>query len=273
MLRTLLLAMALLGLPQGVYAAPERVVSMNVCTDQLAMLVGPEQLISVSYLAQDPRSSAMAETAMTYPANGGLAEEVFLLRPDLVIAGTYTTRTTVDMLRRLGIPVVEFAPANSLEDVRAGLTQMGAVLGREKLAKELIARFDADLASARAPEGDRPRAATYYANSYTSGDGTLASDVMEAAGLANLAVELGFDGGGRLPLESLVMTDPDLVISGQRFDTPALAEAVLAHPALKRIHMRAGIAPIADRDWVCGTPFIIAAIRRLVQARNAVLGR
>lgn len=193
------------------------------------------------------------------------------MRPDLVIAGTYTTRATVDMLKRLGIPVVEFAPANNLDDIRARAAKMGEVMGQEARAMRLIAQFNTDLAAARAPEGPRPRAAIYYANSYTSGDETLASSVMEAAGLANLAIELGFEGGGRLPLESLVMADPDLVVTGRQFDTPALAQAVLKHPALRVVQADAGTAPVADRDWVCGTPFVIAAIKRLVAARDAVV--
>ena len=45
-------------------SAPERVVSIDPCTDQLAlMLAAPGQLVSVRHLATDPRSSAMAEEA------------------------------------------------------------------------------------------------------------------------------------------------------------------------------------------------------------------
>ena len=52
--------------------APRRVVSMNLCTDQLAMLVAGEgQLLSVSPLSADPRGSAMADVAAGYPLNHG----------------------------------------------------------------------------------------------------------------------------------------------------------------------------------------------------------
>ncbi|WP_354002086.1 hypothetical protein [Pseudotabrizicola sediminis] len=58
-------------------ASPQRVVSINLCTDQLAMLLAePGQLISVSFLAQDPRSSVMVDEALACPANRALAEEV-----------------------------------------------------------------------------------------------------------------------------------------------------------------------------------------------------
>ncbi|MEM8795630.1 MAG: ABC transporter substrate-binding protein [Pseudomonadota bacterium] len=258
----------------GSSKAPARVVSMNLCTDQLAiMLSAPGQLLSVSYLARDETSSAMAKEAAAYPVNRGLAEEIFLLKPDLVIAGTFTTRATVGMLRRLGIPVVEFAPASSLDEIRERVAKMGTVLGREGEAESLLARFDADLDAARIETEERPRAATYYANSYTSGAGTLAHSVMEAAGLANIAIELGFNGGASLPLEQLVMERPDLIVTGRTFETPALAQEILIHPALQAIRSETLRAPVADRDWVCGTPFVIAAIKRLSAARAAVLAK
>jgi hypothetical protein len=84
--------------------APRRVVSMNLCTDQLAMLIAaPGQLRSVSHLATDPSASAMAEEALDHDINHGLAEEIYLMRPDLVIAGSFSNRATLDMLRRLEI--------------------------------------------------------------------------------------------------------------------------------------------------------------------------
>ena len=252
---------------------PRRVISMNLCTDQLAMLLAaPGQLVSVTYLAKDPRTSAMAEEARAYTPNRGRAEEIFLLEPDLVIAGTYTTRATVELLKRLGIPVAEFAPANGLGDIRERLTRMGAVLGREVEAARLVTAFDAEVKEARVSDGARPRAATYHANSYTSGAGTLAGSVIDAAGLENLGAALGIEGGGRLALETLVTEAPDLVITGRARETPALAQEVLAHPALAALQARAGTAPVADRDWICGTPHVLGAIRRLSAARDAVIG-
>ena len=72
------------------------------------ILVGdPGQLVSVSSLAQDPRTSLMADRAAAFPANHGRAEEIYLLRPDLVLASSFTTPATLSMLRRLGVPVAQ----------------------------------------------------------------------------------------------------------------------------------------------------------------------
>lgn len=245
-------------------AAPKRVVSMNLCADQLAMMVAaPGQLVSVSWLAQDPASSAMAEEARAYPANHGRAEEVFMMRPDLVLAGSFTSRATVSILRRLGVQVEEFALASKLDEIPDRIAQMGASLGREAEAARLIAAFRSDLAEARREVEPRPRAALHYANSYTSGAGTLAGDIVAAAGLANIGAELGFEGMAQLSLELLVMAEPDLLIEERRYDAPALAEQRLDHPALAPVRANAGSVSVADPTWVCGTPATVGAVRHL----------
>lgn len=66
-------------LPANAADIAQRVVSINVCTDQLAMLLAREgQLQSVSYLSRDPQLSVMADKAERLPINHAQAEEVFL---------------------------------------------------------------------------------------------------------------------------------------------------------------------------------------------------
>ena len=252
-------------------SAPRRVVSINLCTDQLAMLLAaPGQLVSVSDLAADPHSSAMADTARGYPVNQGRAEEVYLLAPDLVVAGAYTDPATVQMLRRVGLRVEQFDTAKSLTDTRDRIAQMARVLGREEEGAALIAKFDADLAVLETKTGTRPRAALYHPNGYTLGGGTLADDILRAAGFRNLAAELGHRGGGTLPLEQLVMAAPDLLISAAPLPGASRSEAVLGHPALDALRKgRAGLR-ITSPDWICGTPHVLNAVERLTEARRAM---
>lgn len=261
-----------LSLGQAIAQAPERVVSINLCTDQLAMLLAaPGQLVSVSNLAQDPRSSVMVEEARAYPSNQALAEEVFLLKPDLVLAGTFTARATVSMLERLGIPVVSFPPTSSLADVRQGMLDMGAVLHRETAAAAMVARFDADLARlGQAPAAPRPTAATYAANGYTPGANSLSADIIEAAGFEHLARALGLTQGGFVPLEALILAAPDLVVLGDTYPGNSRAEEILSHPALKALP--GGRQQLEDRDWVCGLPVVVNAVARMRLARDAIGG-
>lgn len=268
------IALALIWAASGAIAGPSRVVSMNLCTDQLAiMLAAPGQLASVSYIARDIRASAMAEDALAYPVNHGLAEEIYLMQPDLVIAGAYSTAATTDMLQRLGIPVAVFQPAQSLEDVRARVLQMGEVLGRQDAARALLADYDRRLAALQPPGPDDPRAALYAANGFTSGDLTLAGRILRAAGFRNIAGEMGYHHSGHLPLEALVMAEPDLLVRTSPYPRASRSEEVLQHPVLRHLAERGNAGQMRDADWVCGTPHVLRAIEALAAERRRFSGR
>lgn len=253
-----------LAIPTRADDTPRRVVSMNLCTDQLAMLLaGPKQLISVSWLAQDPGASAMAAQAQALPANHGLAEEIYLLRPDLVLAGEYTNPETLRMLRRLGLRVETLPTANTLADVRGLVEKAGALLDTPDRTAQVLAAFDADLAALPGP-GMGTVAVNYNPNGYTTGSATFAGDVMRQAGLVLLTDRLGMDYGGNLPLETLVMAQPELIIPGQRYATPSRSEEILTHPALTLL--QAKWHPVPDRDWICGLPQAAALSAALAQS-------
>jgi iron complex transport system substrate-binding protein len=250
---------------------PSRVVSMNLCTDQLAMMVASEgQLLSVSHLAFEPRGSAMAEEAKAYAKNRGMAEEIYLMRPDLVIAGSFSTRATVDMLKRLDLPVVVFDPAYSLDEVADRITQMGAVLGREDRAAQIVADYHARLAALQDQTSRQPRAALYYANGYTSGDRTLAGQILTMAGFANVATEAGYPGGGVMPLEVLAMAAPEAVITPKRYPGASRSEEILDHPVVQALRATRTSGSFTDRDWVCGTPFVLRAIENVAALRRGM---
>ncbi|WP_369681693.1 ABC transporter substrate-binding protein [Shimia sp. CNT1-13L.2] len=242
---------------------------MNLCTDQLAMMLAKEgQLLSVSYLALDKRSSAMTEEAENYVINHGRAEEIYLLQPDLVIAGAYSTRATVDMLRRLGVPVAVIQPARSLEDVQNRIVEIGTLLGREDSAKKTAQDFLRQLEMLREPDHVGPRAALYSARGWTAGDATLAGQILRAAGLQNIAAEMGFEHGGAMPLEVLAMANPDMVITSAPYSGHSRSEEILLHPVVDTYRQNGARAGMRDSDWVCGTPHVLRAIERLVADRE-----
>ena len=239
----------------------KRVVSINLCTDQLAMLVAaPGQLVSVSWLAADPSVSLMVNKAASIALNHGSAEEVFVQRPDLVLAGTYSTGPATDMLRRLGIRVETLPPANSIDDIRANILQMGELLGQPARAADVLALFDANLAAIR--PGPSRVAATYAANGFTAGPDSLSADILRRAGLIALSEKLGIK-GGKLSLEELVLSAPDMLVTGSRYAAPSRAEGVLDHPAFAAIP--ATRRTVADRDWMCGLPAVAATVARLAK--------
>lgn len=259
------------GLAEPLWGGPpQRVVSVNVCTDQLALLLAaPGQLISVSQLALDPLSSSMVDEAKALPVNRGQAEQVFLMHPDLVLAGTYTQAATVALLRGLGVDVVQFAPVNSLAEAADQMRQMGKVLGREAEGRAMAAKFEADLARLRIA-GPKVPAAFYFPNGYTTGAGTLSNEVMELTGFANIGASAGLTGGGTLPLERLVMAEPRMIVTSRPYPGASRAEEILTHPALAVLQAKAGRQGTTDADWVCGTPYLLRAVAAMAEARRGL---
>ena len=245
---------------------PQRVVSINVCTDQLALLLaGKGQLQSVSYLSRDPELSVMAREADDLPVNHAQAEEVFLMKPDLVLAGSFSSRATVGLLRKLGVRVEEFAPARSFSDIEDHLRRMGDLLGNQMGASQQIDKMKAALAAIR-PPAQRKTVALYYANSYTSGQGTLVDEVVRLAGLDNLADRAGIRGSAPLPLEKLVLEKPDILVRSSHDRAPALAFENFKHPALQALEKQARAVTIENNLTVCGGPFSVEAVAILAGA-------
>ena len=156
-----------------------------------------------------------------------------------------------------------------MDTVADRLREVGALIGQAERAEAMAAVYEADLAALRAKVAARPRAALYYANGYTLGDRSLAGQILLAAGFDNVAGEAGYEGGGVLPLELLVTLMPEVVIEGQRYPGASRSEAILDHPVMAALSgARRGV--VSDSDWVCGTPFVLRAIRELADVRRGV---
>jgi iron complex transport system substrate-binding protein len=223
----------------------------------------------VSHLASDPLSSSMVAEAAHYPENRGGAEQVFLLHPDLVLAGQYTSAETISLLRRLGVTVVQVPIADSTAGAADVMRLVGQALGHPERGEAMAVQFLADLAALAVP-GEKATAAMYYPNGYTTGDGTLTNEVLGLTGFRNVAVEAGLTGGGILPLERLVMAAPAMVVTSTPYPGASRAEEILVHPALVAVRAGAGEARTTDADWVCGTPALLNAVRAMADARRGL---
>lgn len=263
------------GAAGGGVGKPQRIASLNLCTDQLLLDLGARnRLVSVTFLAADPASSPIAEAARGLPTNRGGAEEILPLRPDLVLAGTAAAAPTVALLERLGHRVVVVPLARSLADIPRHIATVARAIGEETRGRELIARFRRDLARiasglrANGDDGPRPVALLFGPNGISSGAGSLAGAVIEAAGFRNAAAGMGLSGVGPVPLEAALTLKPRLLIlSGLRGDDPSLATGLLDHPALRSAFRDSARIRIHHHVWACGTPRVLDAVRRLAAVR------
>lgn len=273
-MRRILLAFALaLCAAPAAAKPPQRVMSINLCTDQLALMLLPrERIVSVSWLARDPALSAMAETARHVPVNHGASEEVLRARPDMVLAGTFTTRATVETLRALGAPLVEAPPAESWDDIRRITRDVGDALGERAKADAALARMDATLArlAARAPL-QKPVVAFWSGPGMAPGAGTLSDAVVQAAGARNLARELGIQGFGTLDAERLIASSPDLLITAEATPEPSLRSEAARHPAIRN-RWAGRMLSVPEALTSCGGPFTADAAVALRAEIDRTLG-
>jgi iron complex transport system substrate-binding protein len=259
--RCLILALCIAAPSAAMAAAPRRIVSLNLCADQLLLaLADPGQIAALTQYARDPDMSAGAARAMTLPISQGRTEDVLALDPDLILANPGLRRATLAALDERTYRIVELPSAESYPAIVAQIRTVAEAVGHPERGDALIARMDADLA--RLPRLRSGRVAAYYQRrGYLTGTGTLIDDLMRRVGLRNLATVLGKPPLSRVGIEEMVVAHPDYLIVENATDRVAdQGTEMLHHPALadiRRLHL--------PEAWtVCGGPAYVLAARSLV---------
>ena len=240
-------------------SAPRRVVSLNLCTDQMLLLLADrDQILSISWLGADPEESAYADLAEGLRLNHGRVEEILPLQPDLVLAGSYTAPFTVALLQRLGHRVLVLPPAETLDSLEAHLLILAEALGQGPRGEAMVAELQGRRARLRAGAPDPPvPALVLRAGGFTTGAG-LTHELMQLAGLRNLASELGLDSWGSLSVETLLRTEPAvLIVPSYRRHEASLANATLEHPALRGFRQGRVVVEPRSADLGCETPAML----------------
>ena len=255
-------------------AAAARFASLNVCADQLLlMLADREEIASISYNGANANFSYFWARAGDLPVNRGEAEELLAAEPTLVLGGAFSNPATQHLLDKLGTRVLPLDVPSDFAGIRAQTLAVAEALGHPERGRALVAELDRRLAALKsdAPER-RPLAAVYQENGITAGRGTLVDAVIEAAGFDNLASRLGLSSYAALPLESLVLNRPDLLITSlETSDAPSLARQTLDHPALQELAAGAVQVTIPASLWVCPGPYTVEAAERLARLRGAAV--
>jgi iron complex transport system substrate-binding protein len=267
-MRTRLTVMALaLAAALPAVAEPARsIVSLNLCTDQLALDLAPAGSIKgLSPYSRDKARSPLATEAAAIPVLSGTAEEAMVIRPDLVVVGLHDRQATQLMLRRQGLRLETFDIVRSVGEANEQIARMGRLIGGEAKAAARIAEIDAAVARLKAATAGRKlRVLPYARRGWVEGGETLLSALFDTAGLANVAGEAGLTAGGFLGLEAIVRLRPDaLVIGAERGEAEDQGSALLLHPAIQALFPPERRIVLPDSLFICGGPTLAAAIDRL----------
>lgn len=255
------LCMALWTAPVLAADPPRRVVSFNLCADQLVVaLADPEQIAGLSPYATDPALSVVADKAKAFRKADWQAESTMLLEPDLVLVGPNDRSVTRRMLTSQGLRVVETGFVSDLDSARRQIREMAALLGHRERGEAMIL----DLERARAGLADAGRkdnrtALVVERGGYTQGPASLAATLLAEAGLKPPAgAPAGY--GGFIPLERFLVLKPDVVFLK---DPPRAATdqgaMFLVHPALRDLYPPDRRVALPTRYTMCGGLALIAA--------------
>jgi iron complex transport system substrate-binding protein len=237
-------------------APPARVASLNLCTDELLLLLaGPAQIASVTHLAQSPAETPLWRRATRHPRNDGSLVSVAALRPDLVLNMGGGGRDRARIARRLGLRLLDLPYPRSLADVQAAVTRVASALGRPAAGAAWVGRIEALR---------RNRPARQLDTLWLGGGGRsvpatgLAAEWMALAGLRQRPLT-----GDRVGLETLLVHPPAILLaSDYRAGQYSGEQRWLRHPLAARA--RAGRRLATDgRLWTCMGPLMAAETARL----------
>jgi iron complex transport system substrate-binding protein len=244
-----------------------RIASINACTDQLLLaLADPEQILGLGPYSRDVARSWSAADAHRYPRLSGEAEDVLVLKPDVVVAGSFTKLATRNLLKEQGQRVVTFDVAHSVDDVKAQIRRMGELTQHPDRADAYIARIDAAVARTRQFVARKHyRVLSVSRRGWIAGSRSLISSLLAEVGLSNAAGDLGLKYGGFASLESIISLRPDFIlVSNDSGFAEDEGRAFLLHPALEHFYPPSKRLVVPERLTVCGGPMVVDALDRLV---------
>jgi len=264
----------------GAFASVPSAVSINLCSDQLLLLLAdPSQIKALSSLSGDPAGSYYHTDASRYPTVDALAEDILPISPDVVLTGPYAPRNTVSLLTDLGLTVQSLEIANSIDAMIRNIELAGSVLQQEARAQKITAKLrdrlaSIELQSVALDQRDqqrglaRPRSAVYDANGYTVGANTLRGEAMKLAGWHNVASEKGIEAYGVLSLEDLIIMSPDAIVeSPYSPNTYSRAQQLSSHPAIRYSGLNPVIIALPSNTTICAGPWSVTNVEILLEAR------
>lgn len=263
------------GMPGAIAAAdehkPQRVMSLNLCTDQLILqLLPPERISSVTYISRIPGYSFLIAQARAVRINYATAEEVLQENPDLVVAGNTSTTAIRALLKKVAIPLVEVPAADNFDEIRKITRLVAHAVGEDAAGELLIAHMDVTLGGLASSAPTKIVVAGWNGAGNVPAKGTLFDAILTAAGgvnvVAGINANIVYGQYTAFDLEQLVALKPDVLAYGQsRLGALDLTNQQLQHPIVRKLYAGRQIT-YPETLYNCGLPQSADAARDLRRA-------
>lgn len=231
----------------------------------LVELVPPARIAAISHYSKDPAATSIPlEIARGFRTTNGTAEEVIALRPDLVVATSFTPPATRSAIDRAGIRALYLDSPTTIAASRAQVLELAGAVGAPAAGAAMVRRIDAGVAAASFEAPPVP-ALLWIGGTMVSGGGTLLHEMMTRAGFRDAAADYGLRFTGDLPIETVVAHPPRVMLVPDARDDRTAALRARALKASGAQVMQAHF----PRDLInCGGPVIPRAMARLAEVRR-----
>ena len=208
-----------IGSTVTVQGIPQRIVSLIPSNTEVVFAVGAgSSVVGVTNYCDFPPEARAIEkigdlTAMSL-------EKIVALDPDLVLASKGNSRELVYSLKALDIPVFVLDP-QTIEEILDDVGTVGALVGREEAARELLDGYRKRLATVadrigNLSESEHPTVfvgSPFRDENWTPGPETYTSAVIRRAGGRNVADDLAPRTWAVYNLENIVSKNPQVLLS------------------------------------------------------------
>lgn len=196
----------------------------------------------------------LAPQGFDYSSHTGEVESIFALQPRQIIGGEFNALTLRQRLQQLGFSVSTLSLPQSFEDLHHNLQLLSdlGLSGFDFQPEESLHVHDLD---------SRRRLLMLGANGYATGQGTLEHRIIESAGWRNYQKSQGFT---VVDLEQVVADPPQAILSAHQA-SPAMANLLFGHPALRAVPR---VTMQNDWRWQCAGPWSPALIDELAAWKN-----
>ena len=265
------------GTAVTIAARPTRIVSLTPATTEILFAVGAGPRVH-GVTDADDYPPAAKQIVQVVKLGAVDVEKIVGLGADLVIAGgnSFNSPDSIAKLRSLRIPVVVvYAPnvAGVYRDIELVAAAAGEAAGGQALVASMKVQADVVVAAVAAAGAPRPR--VFYEldatkEIYTFADGIVQDELIRLAG--GDPITTGSPTVFSIPLEKLVVADPELILLGDAAYGTTAAQ-VRARPgwAVMTAVRTGAIRPIDDTLVSRPGPRIVEALRALAVAINPAL--